>query len=222
MEKVTAVKKKLVANKQQINKPLTSKATSSKGELTRLHIIEVGAKLIHQQGFNNTGLQQILKEAKVTKGSFYFHFADKNAFGLAVIDHFSGFFRATAVQLLANNELTAWQKLEAFHLHFRNAFDSMGFQCGCPIGNLSQEMADISPEFAEKLNSAFTGMTIFFTKILTQGIESGDFKANVDAEDCASFIVNSWEGAVLRMKSMRTVTPLDNWFNFIKEIILPA
>lgn len=198
------------------------KQASSKGELTRLHIIEVGAKLIHQQGFNNTGLQQILKEAKVTKGSFYFHFTDKNVFGLAVIDYFTGFFRKTAMQLLANNSLTALEKLQAFYLHFRQAFEKMGFQCGCPIGNLSQEMSDISPEFALKVNSAFTGMTAFFNKILMQGIASGEFKQNLATKSCASFIVDSWEGAVLRMKSMQSAEPLDNWFSFIKEIILPT
>ncbi|PCI60341.1 MAG: TetR family transcriptional regulator [Gammaproteobacteria bacterium] len=208
--------------KSSTGKMLSTKQISSKGELTRLHIIEVGAKLIHQQGFNNTGLQQILKEAKVTKGSFYFHFADKNTFGLAVIDHFSGFFRATSAQLLANDELSAGQKLQAFHHHFRGAFERMGFHCGCPIGNLSQEMADISPEFAQKVNAAFTGMTVFFTKILLQGIASGEFKQNLAAKPCASFIVNSWEGAVLRMKSVQTPEPLDNWFSFIKEIILPT
>ena len=195
-------------------------SASTKGELTRLHIIEVGAKLIHQQGFTNTGLQQILKSAKVTKGSFYFHFADKNAFGLVVIEHFANKFRTTANSLLANNELTAWQKLESFHIHFLNIFAQVNYQSGCPIGNLSQEMSDISPEFAQKTHAVFNNMTLFFSKILTEGIESGEFKQNLAVKSCASFIVDSWEGAVLRMKSMKSATPLENWFNFIQDIIL--
>jgi TetR/AcrR family transcriptional regulator, transcriptional repressor for nem operon len=196
------------------------KNVETKGELTRLHLIEVGARLIHQQGFNNTGLQQILTEAKVTKGSFYFHFDDKHAFGLAVIEHFGGFFRQFSSQLLADESLTACQKFSAFHQHFVHAFESMGYKCGCPIGNLSQEMADISPAFAKKVNHAFTGMSLFFAKLLEQGIAQKEFKDDLIVTSCASFIVDSWEGAVLRMKSSQSPEPLKNWFEFIKEIIL--
>ena len=41
---------------------------------TREEIIRKGAGLIHAQGFNATGIKQVLDAAGVPKGSFYFYF----------------------------------------------------------------------------------------------------------------------------------------------------
>ena len=46
---------------------------------TKNKLLQIGAKHIHLKGFNNTGLQEILKEANVPKGSFYFYFKSKEA-----------------------------------------------------------------------------------------------------------------------------------------------
>ena len=49
-------------------------------------ILSAGAKLVWQKGFNDTGLQEILREAGVPKGSFYYYFDSKETFGLELID----------------------------------------------------------------------------------------------------------------------------------------
>ena len=41
---------------------------------TREEIVRKGAALIHAQGYNATGIKQILDAAGVPKGSFYFYF----------------------------------------------------------------------------------------------------------------------------------------------------
>ncbi|MBL3657121.1 TetR/AcrR family transcriptional regulator [Fulvivirga sediminis] len=43
----------------------------------RERILEVTSELFHQQGYNSTGINQIIKEAKVAKASFYQHFESK-------------------------------------------------------------------------------------------------------------------------------------------------
>jgi TetR/AcrR family transcriptional regulator, transcriptional repressor for nem operon len=56
---------------------------------TRSEIIRIGTDLISRQGFNATGIDAVLREAKIPKGSFYHYFKSKEDFGLAVIDHFA-------------------------------------------------------------------------------------------------------------------------------------
>jgi len=55
------------------------------------NILLTGARLIHEKGYNNTGLAEILRESGVPKGSFYFYFRNKEDFGLQVIDFYAGF-----------------------------------------------------------------------------------------------------------------------------------
>ncbi|UTD15069.1 TetR/AcrR family transcriptional regulator [Tenacibaculum mesophilum] len=45
----------------------------------RERILETVAHLFHQQGYNSTGINQVIKEAKVAKASFYQHFKSKDA-----------------------------------------------------------------------------------------------------------------------------------------------
>lgn len=44
----------------------------------RERILDTAAILFHQQGYNNTGINQIISEAKVAKASFYQHFKSKD------------------------------------------------------------------------------------------------------------------------------------------------
>ncbi|MEX0614578.1 MAG: TetR/AcrR family transcriptional regulator, partial [Methylophaga sp.] len=53
---------------------------------TRKLLIDTGTRVIGNQGFNPTGLNTVLQTAGVPKGSFYYYFASKEDFGLAIID----------------------------------------------------------------------------------------------------------------------------------------
>ena len=44
---------------------------------TKSKILETATNLFYTQGYNNTGINQIIKEANVAKASLYYHFAKK-------------------------------------------------------------------------------------------------------------------------------------------------
>jgi len=56
----------------------------------RDHLIDVGVGLMHQNGYNATGLTDILKAADVPKGSFYHHFGSKEDFAAAALERYMG------------------------------------------------------------------------------------------------------------------------------------
>src|ERR1700751_2715324 len=56
---------------------------------TRDHLIDVGQELMHQQGYNATGLSDILKAADIPKGSFYRHFGSKEEFAAAALERYA-------------------------------------------------------------------------------------------------------------------------------------
>ena len=71
---------------------------------TREEIIRKGAELIHAQGFNATGLQQILQTAGIPKGSFYFYFKSKEAFGLEIINYFNAIISTIFTRYLSDKK----------------------------------------------------------------------------------------------------------------------
>jgi TetR/AcrR family transcriptional repressor of nem operon len=62
------------------------KAKASARNDTRTRLLTIGTEVLSQKGFASTGVEEILSVAGVPKGSFYYYFESKAAFGLAVIE----------------------------------------------------------------------------------------------------------------------------------------
>lgn len=53
---------------------------------TREKILQTATRLFHEQGFNETGINQIIKEAEVAKASLYYHFPTKEDLCVAYLN----------------------------------------------------------------------------------------------------------------------------------------
>ena len=176
---------------------------------TRQRLIEVGAELIHLKGFNHTGLQEILKVSGVPKGSFYFYFASKEEFGLAIIDHYDAHFAAIAEEVLGpGGDAGPLQRLRSFLEVFRGYFEAHGFSRGCPVGNLAQEMGDLSEAFSRRLEESIARMAAPLKRVLNEARDLGEIPSRVDPDSMAFFIISAWHGSLLRMKVSRDSGPL--------------
>lgn len=167
---------------------------------TRSSILEKGARIIHRKGYNHTGIQEILDAAGVPKGSFYHFFESKEDFGLNLLDHYAGFFAKKAGDLVNKTDTPPLQRLKSFFDEFRCIFEDNACELGCPIGNLSQEMGDLNPAFRKKLENIFQMMVAPVEKLLNEARKRKELSRKVDTGEMADFIINSWEGAILRMK----------------------
>lgn len=190
------------------------------GKNTKEHILEIGANLVHRQGFNNTGISEVLREADVPKGSFYFYFPSKEAFGLELVEFHRIHFVEAMRRQLEESELPPLDRLRGMFAGLRNRLDESGYALGCPIGNLSQEMGDLNPLFAKAIARVFDAMSRYAEGVLSQAKERGDIPVIIDPRETADFIVNSWQGALVRMKASKSPEPLDQFEKFVFSIIL--
>jgi TetR/AcrR family transcriptional repressor of nem operon len=55
----------------------------------RDRLLEAGVRLVREQGFAATSVDQLCTAAGVTKGAFFHHFASKEALGVALADYWS-------------------------------------------------------------------------------------------------------------------------------------
>jgi TetR/AcrR family transcriptional repressor of nem operon len=189
-------------------------------EVTKQKIIEIGAQIIHQKGYHHTGIQEVIKAAGIPKGSFYFYFDSKEDFGLQVIDYFNNKHREMVQPILDDKSLSPLQRLEKIFDWFMGRFKEMGYTCGCPIGNLSQEMGDLSPAFRSKLHESFERMVQVIRGLLQEAKENGEVAPGLDLEETANFIVSAWHGALIRMKIVKGTEPLESHKRFIFQTLL--
>lgn len=189
-------------------------------QFTKQKIIEIGAQIIHQKGFHHTGIQEILKTAGIPKGSFYFYFSSKEDFGLQVIDYFDNKHLEMVRPILQDNSVSPVKRLEKIFDLFMSHLKAVDYTCGCPIGNLSQEMGDLSPAFRSRLNESIERMAQVIADLLQEGKETGEVSGDLDLEETANFIVSAWHGALIRMKIVKGPAPLENHKRFIFQTLL--
>ncbi len=177
-------------------------------------ILEKGAEIIHQKGYYHTGIQEILTAAKVPKGSFYNYFSSKEDFGLQVIDYFTAFFNAMAREVLEDHSIPPLERVRKLLDRFIDFFGAKQYTLGCPIGNLGQEMGDLSEPFQKKLKGALDAMAGQYIRVLSEAQSRGDLPQGLDVRQTAFFLITSWHGALIRMKIEKSPEPLEDHKNF--------
>lgn len=187
----------------------------------KIELLEKGAQIIHHKGFNNTGINEILKAARVPKGSFYFYFKSKEDFGLQVIDFLmaGNFMRVADIHITAPG-IPYLEKLRNFFNGFLRYFEKNEYIGGCPIGNFVLEMADLNENFRLKLKKALADMTKKVALFLEKAKQNGELPTNFNAEANAEFILNSWEGALMRLKVEKGSAPMHLFYQIVFENLL--
>jgi TetR/AcrR family transcriptional repressor of nem operon len=160
----------------------------------------VGLQLIHAEGYVATGIQGIVAGADVPKGSFYNHFASKEAFGAEVIDAYSDRGQSKLSEFLGNKAIPPLARLEAYFDDRIRALKASNYARGCLLGNFSAEAADHSALLRDHLAKHFSAWSAIFEKCISEAQSQGTISDQLSAASLASFIFNSWEGALLRMR----------------------
>jgi TetR/AcrR family transcriptional repressor of nem operon len=191
-------------------------------EDTKKSILAIGAEIMHLKGFNHTGIKEILDIAGVPKGSFYNYFKNKEDFGLQVIGYFVDFFIQRSSQFFEDKSQPPLERIRLLLNWFMGFFKSKDYAYGCPIGNFAQEMGDLSPAFREKLKIALDAMAEQYAKMLQEAQEKGDLSQTLATNETAHFIVSSWQGALMRMKVVKSTEPLETHSKFIFDHVLKA
>jgi len=187
---------------------------------TKEKILLKGARFIHEKGYNNTGLQEILGAAGVPKGSFYFYFKNKEDFGLQAMDTYAAFIRHISEKFLCDVTLPPLSRLERFFDYYLLHFENMDLRYGCPIGNLMQEMSDLSEPFRKKICSIYDDICSLIQQCIVDAQQTGCIPENIDAVAAAQYIFDSWEGAVMHMKMAKSTRPLINYKKILFSTLL--
>ena len=200
-----------------------SKAMPDKrtGQLsTRDHLIVVGLDLMRRHGYGATGLQEILQEAGVPKGSFYHHFGSKEAFATAVIDAYVSIAGEHCRTVLGNTRQAPLNRLRRYFEELIRAAGQSSPIPGCLLGSFSLEVAATSMQVQASLSSGFSEWQAPIASVLREAVEAGDLPKSTRPETLAGFLLNSWEGSLLRSQAEKSDAPLKDFLHYIFEELL--
>jgi TetR/AcrR family transcriptional repressor of nem operon len=187
---------------------------------TRDELIRVGAEIIAQKGFNNTGLEEILKAASVPKGSFYYYFDSKEDFGLAVVDSMATDVQEHICRLLKDSAVPPLQRIRNWIEAGIDRMDVVSCCRGCPIGSLSQEMASQHDVFRRRLEDIFQQWKASLATVLEEARAAGEIRQDSDVDALAECLLMGWEGASLRAIVTKSTKPLEQFRDILFTRVL--
>lgn len=176
--------------------------------------------MLMQQGYHGTGIMEIVDSVNIPKGSFYNYFASKEDFGAHVIQHYIDPFIDQLNRHLSIRDQDALSALKNYFYELIKELENQEYQGGCLLGNLMGEIGDTSETCAKALRSAVHQYRNCLTTGISRGQNEGVIRTDLSAEEMADLLLNTWQGALLRMKIEKSTRPLiqycnqllDGWF----------
>lgn len=168
---------------------------------TRDRLIQAAVKLILRQGFPATTVDQICAESGFTKGSFFHHFPNKEAIGMAVVKWWGSFGESLYAPAWHDHEGDPLAALHRF-LDIMSGFTDTDDPCTCAVGMISQEMALSHVGFREACGDELASWTRHTARLLAAAKAKHAPDAAFDPEQAAWFLQSIWQGSMLIGKTM--------------------
>lgn len=184
-------------------------------------MVRTGLAYLTERGYSSVGIDEVLKAAKVPKGSFYHCFDSKETFGKLLISTYADYFAAKLDRWFLDEAESPLQRLYNFIHDAKQGMGRHDFKRGCLVGNLGQEMGALPESFRPLLEGVFADWEARTAACLAAAQRKGEISKLLDCESLAQFFWIGWEGAVLRAKLERTAAPLDvyadGFFQLVKS-----
>ena|SRR5690606_18627136 len=159
----------------------------SKAEKTREFIIEKAAPIFNKKGYENTSLSDILAVTKLTKGSIYGNFSDKNELALAAYQ-FNATYIFSKVSEAIKSKSSSTEAIIAYGDFYFLKWDTVFKVGGCPMLNAAVEADDHLHYLTNHVRNSFQKFLDLLHYTIEQGIRNNEFKAELNARDYAALI----------------------------------
>jgi TetR/AcrR family transcriptional regulator, transcriptional repressor for nem operon len=177
---------------------------TSRAADARQALLDVGLDLLGTQSFAATGINTVLDEAKVPRGSFYYHFTSKDDFGLQVLAQYQQLQLGLLGRVLGDENQPPASRFQQLFEELRSYYQSVGFSRGCMVGSLSLELADQHEEFREALGRCLDEQTAVVEECLHEAGTETIGLGHLTPTQAARALMNAIEGALLRMRVEKT------------------
>ncbi|HXO76853.1 MAG TPA: TetR/AcrR family transcriptional regulator [Puia sp.] len=186
----------------------------SKGEDTRQFIIEKAAFLYNQKGIAGTSISDIMEATGLAKGGVYRRFESKEEITLEVFDYLAKRL-FDSINTAIKDKVTATEKLVALLDHYYDRL-VMAKQGGCPLLNFGVESDDTDPLLRDRVGKGIKAIQDQISRIVADGIKTGEFRGSVDAGQFGIKMFNLLEGTILACRVLHSKTQMKMLADMLK------
>jgi AcrR family transcriptional regulator len=200
-----------------------------RGEVVREKIIDVATRLFYNQGYNLTGINQVIEEADIAKRSLYNHFESKTDILLSYLDKLQEEWYRDAAVYLAPFKDPKKKLLALFDYRIQNqlnlnfggcAFVKINAEAGCTderILEKARQNKDKLKAFIRSILHEFKGKANEFTE--RDGEFKGKVSAALSAEELTQMVYLMMEGGVTSTSIYKDVNELRTAKKLLNKIL---
>ncbi|HTI93452.1 MAG TPA: TetR/AcrR family transcriptional regulator [Puia sp.] len=178
-------------------------------------IMDTADRLFYEQGFNLTGINQIIEEAGISKPSLYNHFRSKNDLLLAYLDQlYTKWF--AGLDAFSEDFNSPLDKVMALFDYRINRQITTQYK-GCAWNKIANEVAPKDYEVFERVSKFKADLKIRITNLVRQLNRPID-KLLTD-EDLVEVIFSQLESGVLMAHATKSHQSLENGKNIVRKLV---
>lgn len=169
---------------------------------SRTLMVRAAARLFQERGYAGTSFQDVIARSGAPRGSIYHHFrGGKEQLAAEALQWYAGRMRDKLAEAGARDSAEA---IEGFLRASREAMRRSDFRAGCPIAAVA---LDLAPD-DERLHDVVASALRDWQRVLVRSLERDGLEPKA-AQQLASFVIATVEGALLLARVERSVDPLD-------------
>ncbi len=176
---------------------------------TRRAILDAAQRIMAHKGYAAVGINEVLAEAGVPKGSFYHYFASKDAFGEAMMKSYFQEYLADMDRILGRSDRSAAARLMDYWQQWYETQSLDECHGRCLAVKLGAEVADLSEAMRLALKEGTTAIVDRLEHTIEQGRQDGSLTIDGEAHATAEVLYTMWLGASVLAKIHRSRASLD-------------
>jgi TetR/AcrR family transcriptional repressor of nem operon len=183
----------------------------------REQILDGALEIFHTQGYNGASVDDIVRAARVPKGSFYNHFESKEALGAEVARRYAANVRRDMLTTPGRSPLA---RIRAHLEYFVERNAAWGVERGCVLGNFATELASQSEVITEAVRESYDAWTKQLASVIKEARTAGELPKKTNPTALGGYLIDSLQGATARAKIAGSRAPLDEYLAITFSTVL--
>lgn len=202
---------------------------ATRANSSRERILKTAEAIILRKGFASTSIEEILDQAAITKGGFFYHFEGKVGLAQALVEHYLEHDRDIFAELFGQADQLSEDPLQQL-LIFLKLWAAMVERLpqthpGCLAASFTYESQQLNDEVRALTRQGFVAWRNTITERLERICEKFSPRSEINTETLADMFTTTIEGGIILSKAFEDnallIEQILSYRNYIRLLFEP-
>ncbi|HEY3648145.1 MAG TPA: TetR/AcrR family transcriptional regulator [Streptosporangiaceae bacterium] len=193
------------------------------GSATRQRILDTAERLVIDNGFAATSVDQVIAESGTSKGAFFHHFDSKTALARALVDRYAaadiGHLERAVAQVEAATDDPAARVIAFLRVFEDGADELMAAQSSCLYVSVLTERQLASSGTWDQITRAVLAWRAELARLLDDALAARPDAIPVDTSALADHVFVTFEGAFVLARSMNDAGHMRAQLRVLRQLL---